>query len=203
MRFFKLYLLAVLAVFLVACSDDDDGAEFMFDREISEVSVLYECDSDTASEPCFKIRYRYPYRLDDYAGLCVWLDTVIVDDTSKAVNNKQIAQAHDSSNKEAFFFEYKTNGRYYDTLDLTDRVAQFIKDGYDSLQVALFSEYTDGGDPGAVQRAVLRFKDNEPPSVVVPEDSVWSKGVMLSWDRPIDQTNLQGLQMAKAGPVSV
>lgn len=190
MRFLKLYLLSVFALFLLACYDDDEGPEFSFDREISEISVLEDCGTDTADgRSCYKIRYRYPYHLDDYSGLCVWLDTVIVDDTSKAVNNKQIAQAHDSSNKEAFFFEYKTNGRYYDTLDLTDRVAQFIDDGYDSLQVALFCEYSDGRDPGAVQRTVLRFKDNIAPSNVVPEDSVWSKGVLISWDRPTDQTS--------------
>ena len=197
MRFLKLYFLAALAVFLVACSDDDDGAEFMFDREVSEVSVLYECDSDTSSEPCFKIRYRYPYRLDDYAGLCVWFGKSIVDDTSKAVSDKQVQMAHDSLNEETYFHEYKKNSRYYDTLDVTAMVSQYIKNGEDTLLVALYSEYSDGGDPGSVQRTVLRFKDNEPPSVVVPEDSVWSKGVMLSWDRPIDQTNMQGTGYGK------
>ena len=196
MRFLKLYLLAIIAVFLVACSDDDEGPEYMFDREISEVSVLYECDSETATEPCFKIRYRYPYRLDDYSGLCVWFGDV-VDDTSKSVSDKQIRMAHDSENEDAYFHEYKKNGRYYDTLDVTSMVARFIKDGYDSLQIALFSEYSDGGDPGSVQRTELHFKDSEPPTVVVPEDSVWSKGVMLSWTRPIDQTNMQGVGNGK------
>ena len=93
MRFLKLYLLSVFALFLLACYDDDEGPEFSFDREISEISVLEDCSTDTADgRSCYKIRYRYPYHLDDYSGLCVWLDTVIVDDTSKAVNNKQIAQ---------------------------------------------------------------------------------------------------------------
>jgi hypothetical protein len=198
MRLLKLYFLSLVAVFLFACSDDDEGPEYMFDREISEYSVLYDCETgDADSSSCFKIRYRYPYRLDDYAGLCLWFDTTIVNDTSKAVSDKQIRLAHDTSNEETYFHEYKKSGRYYDTIDVSKMVAPYIKDGYDSLQVAMFSEYTDGGDPGAVQRAVLRFKDNEPPSVVVPEDSVWSKGVMLSWDRPIDQTNLQGVGNGK------
>ncbi|SHK58158.1 hypothetical protein [Fibrobacter sp. UWB12] len=190
MRLLKLYFLSLVALFLFACSDDDEGPEYMFDREISEYSVLYDCETgDADSSSCFKIRYRYPYRLDDYAGLCLWFDTTIVNDTSKAVSDKQIRLAHDTSNEETYFHEYKKSGRYYDTIDVSKMVAPFIKDGYDSLQVALFSEYTDGGDPGAVQRLFLHFKDNFDPAIVVPDDSVWSNGVLLSWDRPTDQTS--------------
>lgn len=190
MRFLKLYFLSALAVVFCACSDDDEGPEYMFDREISEYSVLYECGSgDSDSSSCFKIRYRYPYRLDDYAGLCIWMGTDIVDDTSKAVGDKQIRQAHDSTNSQTLFREYKKSGRYYDTLDVSDMAGQFIKEGCDSVQVAMFSEYTDGGDPGAVQRVQLHFKDSFDPSIVVPDDSVWSNGVLLSWDRPTDQTS--------------
>lgn len=193
MRLLKLYFLFAVAVFFFACSDDDEGPEYMFDREISEYSVLYECGSGgTDSNSCFKIRYRYPYRLDDYAGLCLWLDDII-DDTSKAVSDKQIRLAHDTTNKETYFHEYKKTSRYYDTIDVSKMVAPFLKDGYDSLQVALFSEYTDGGDPGAVQHLVLHFKDSFEPSIVVPDDSVWSNGVLLSWDRPTDQTSFHTL----------
>ena len=190
MRFLKLYFLFAVAVFFFACSDDDEGPEYMFDREISEYSVLYECASESSdSNSCFKIRYRFPYRLDDYAGLCVWFGTDVIDDTSKAVSDKLIRLAHDTTNEETYFHEYKKSGRYYDTLDVSDMVMPFIKEGCDTLQVAMFSEYTDGGDPGAVQRVVLHFKDHFAPSIVVPEDSVWSKGVLLSWDRPTDQTS--------------
>ena len=194
MRLLKLYFLFAVAVFFFACTDDDEGPEYMFDREISEYSVLYDCEAGGSdSNSCFKIRYRYPYRLDDYAGLCVWFDTTIVNDTSKAVSDKQIRQAHDTTNKETYFHEYKKSGRYYDTIDVSKMVAPYIKDGYDSLQVALFSEYTDGGDPGSVQHLVLHFKDSFDPSIVVPDDSVWSNGVLLSWDRPTDQTNFHTL----------
>ena len=194
MRFLKLYFLFAVAVFFFACSDDDEGQEFMFDREISEYSVLYECGSGgTDSNSCFKIRYRYPYLLDSYAGLCLWFDTTIVNDTSKAVSDNQIRLAHDTTNEETYFHEYKQSGRYYDTIDVSDKVARYVKEGYDTLQVAMFSEYTDGGDPGAVQHIVLHFKDYFSPSVVVPEDSVWSNGVLLSWDRPTDQTSFHTL----------
>ena len=103
MRYLKLYLLFSLAVFFFACADDDEGDEFSFDREISEVSVLKECASDAPEgSVCFKIRYRYPIRLKNYSGLCVWLDTTIVDSTSRSVSDKQIDKAHSKSVRDAF-----------------------------------------------------------------------------------------------------
>ena len=157
MRFLKFYLISLFSVFLFACSDDDDGTEFMFDREISEYSVLKGCGSNVPDgTPCFKIRYHYPMRTDDYSGLCVWLGTEVIDDTSKSVGDKQINYAHDSKNKDAFFHEYKKTSRDYDTIDLTDKIAEFEKEGVTSLQVAMFSEYSDGGEPGAVQPSYRR-----------------------------------------------
>jgi len=192
MRFFKLYLLAALALFLFACSDDDDGTEYMFDREISEYSVIRECSSDSSEgASCYKIRYRYPILTDYYAGLCVWLGTDIIDDTSKSVNGTQVALAHDSTEDRAFFHKYENSNSYYDTIDLTDKVLPFIKKGYDTIQVALFCEYTDGGTPGSVQRLSIPFKDFEPPYTVEPlKDSVWSTGAMFEWYRPMDPTDL-------------
>ena len=189
MRFLKFYLISLFSVFLFACSDDDDGTEFMFDREISEYSVLKGCGSNVPDgTPCFKIRYHYPMRTDDYSGLCVWLGTEVIDDTSKSVGDKQINYAHDSKNKDAFFHEYKKTSRDYDTIDLTDKIAEFEKEGVTSLQVAMFSEYSDGGEPGAVKRVFLHFMDDEPPAIVEPlKDSVWSTGAMFEWFRPTDR----------------
>ena len=96
MRFFNFYLLSLLALFFFACSDEDDGIEYMFDREISEYSVLRDCGADAPEgSSCYKIRYRYPIQTDFYSGLCVWLDTSLINDTSKAVSDKQLALAHD------------------------------------------------------------------------------------------------------------
>ena len=90
MRFLKLYLLSVFALFLVACSDDDDDTDYLFDREITEYSVLKECSpGDPDGKACFKIRYRYPISTDKYSGLCVWLDTTVVDSTTLSVNGRQ------------------------------------------------------------------------------------------------------------------
>ena len=179
MRSLKLYFVSIVAVFFFACSEDDEGPEYMFDREISEYSVLKGCDSDVPEgTPCFKIRYHYPMRTDDYSGLCVWLGTDVVDDTSKSVSSKQIRIAHDSQDEQAFFHEYKKTTRDYDTIDLTDKIAEYVKT-QQTLQVAMFSEYSDGGDPGSVQRLFIHFVD----------DSVWSTGAMFEWFRPTDRTD--------------
>ena len=179
----------------VACSDDDDGTEYMFDREISEVSVLNECGSEVSEgTACFKIRYRYPILIqnDDgkvvYKGLRMWLGTSIVDDTSKSVSNKQIEQGT--------LYEYSPKiGSYYDTLDITEPVAEYVKENdlqeYDTLQVVLFCEYNDGGDPGSVHREFLHFGDDQAPSVVAfsSEDSLWATGARVEWFRPTDKIN--------------
>ncbi len=139
MRFLKFYFLSAVTAFLFACSDDDEGPEFMFDREISDYSVLDDCGSGgTDSTSCFKIRYRYPYRLDDYAGLCLWFGD-IVHDTSKAVSDKQIREAHDTTNKATYFHKYEKSYRYYDTIYVSNIVAPFIKDADYTLQVPFFS----------------------------------------------------------------
>lgn len=192
MRFFNYYLLSLLALFFFACSDEDDGIEYMFDREISEYSVLRDCGADAPEgSSCYKIRYRYPIQTDFYSGLCVWLDTSLINDTSKAVSDKQLALAHDSTEDRAFFHKYEKSNSYYDTIDLTDRVSSFIKKGYDSLKVAFFCEYSDGGHPGSVQRLSIPFKDVEPPYTVEPlKDSIWSTGAMFEWYRPMDPTDL-------------
>lgn len=190
MRFLKLYLISALATFLFACSDDDDGTDYTFYREISEYSVLKECSPGVPEgTACFKIRYRYPISTDNYSGLCVWLDTTVVDSTTLTVNSKQIKKAHEGV-ENSFFKEYKNSGDYFDTLDLTDKITEFVKKGYDILQVAMVCEYDDGGDPGSVQRVFLRFKDTEPPAIVEPlKDSVWATGAMFEWYRPTDRTD--------------
>ena len=190
MRFLKLYLISALATFLFACSDDDDGTDYTFDREISEYSVLKECSPGVPEgKACFKIRYRYPISTDDYSGLCVWLDTTVVDTATLTVSDKQIEKAHKGV-EHAFFKEYKQTSEYFDTIDLTDKIDEFVKYDYKNLQVAMVCEYNDGGDPGNVQRVFLRLKDDEPPAIVEPlKDSVWATGAMFEWYRPTDRTD--------------
>ena len=175
MRLLILSLFTSFVLVLIACSDDDDGTEFMFDREISEVSVLTECAPGVPEgTSCFKIQYRNPILTENSSGECVfsglrvWLDTTVVDDTSKTVTSSQKDKADT-----VFDFSCK-NAKIYDTIDVTSMVQQYIKEDYDSLQIVMFCEYSDGGDPGSVQRLFLYFKDDLPPTNVEPlKDSVW------------------------------
>ncbi len=180
--FSSLLLLISLCFFAASCSDDDEGTEFLFDREIMELNVIEGCADENDTSACFRVVYRLPIDREDFAYIHVWLDTTVVDDTSKAVSSKQIEKATKT-------IEYNENViKTFDTLDLTDLVKDYI-DTYDSLQVALFCEYTDG-DPGSVQRVFLHFRDNLPPSRVnVNEPETWTTGALIEWYRPTDQTN--------------
>ena len=78
MRYLKLYLLSALALFFLACSDDDDGTEFKFDREIYEYSIIEGCGPGAPEDSiCYKIRYHYPIRTEDYSGLTMPSSTIL------------------------------------------------------------------------------------------------------------------------------
>ena len=174
--FSRLLLLFAFCILAVSCSDEDEGTEFLFDREIMELSVIQGCADENDTSACFSVRYRLPIDREDFAYIHVWIDTTVVDDTSKAVSSKQIDKATKS-------IDYSSGTeRVYDTLDLTELVKDYVDQGYDSVQVALFCEYTDG-DPGSVQRVFLHFGDDIPPSRVTVYDSVWTTGALFEWYR--------------------
>lgn len=178
---YMLLSILILAAFS-ACSDDDDDVEYLFDRESTELKVLRSCADAKDTSSCYRLQYHYPIQTEGLAYIHMWLDTTVVDDTSKSVSSKQIENATKS-------YKYpQGTSALYDTIDLTEMVAPYLKT-YDSLQVALFCEYTDDDDEGSVQRVYLHFGDDIPPARVSIYDSVWTTGVMLEWFRPTDQTD--------------
>ncbi|MBO7383390.1 MAG: hypothetical protein J6U07_02095 [Fibrobacter sp.] len=183
MRLLNLYLLAALSTFFLACSDDDSSIEYLFEREATEISVLRECASDADSgAACYQVRFHYPMAKSHFKGVYLWVGDKVVDDTSKAVNDDQIDKADG-------FYEYSSKKEaLYDTIDLTKLIVDYLE-LYDSLHVALFCDYDDGDDVGAVQHVFLHFGDDLPPSRVEVRDSVWTTGAMFEWNRPTDQTD--------------
>ena len=180
--FSKLLLLAGMLLLTVSCSDDEEGVEYLFNREVMEMSVLQSCADENDTSACYRVRFRLPIEKENLAYIRVWLDTTVIDDTSKAVTSKQIDKATKS-------LEYgKKITRLYDTLDLTELVQEYLET-YDSLQVAFFCDYSDDEDPGSVQRVFLHFGDKIPPSRVSIYDSVWTDGALFEWFRPTDQTD--------------
>ena len=173
---------AFLAFSLLACSDDDSSIEFLFDREASDISVLRSCATDGDTSACYRIRLRYPIETNHFKRIYMWVDTTVVNDSSKAVSSDQRSKATAT-------YDYpKGTKALYDTIDVTEYAEKYIGT-YDSLQVAFYCEYDDGGDPGAVQRVFLHFGDDMPPSRASIYDSVWTNGAMIEWYRPTDQTD--------------
>ena len=194
MRFLVLCFFAVLASILVACSDDDSGIEFLFEREATEITVLRECSADADSgAACFQVRYRFPMTRENFTGVYIWIGDEVVDDTSKEVSSKQIDQA------DGFYPYSSKNTALYDTIDLTDKIKEYLE-AYDSLHVAIFCEYSDNDDVGSVQHVYLHFGDDIPPSRVSIQDSVWTTGAMFEWFRPTDQIDFYK-PMELSGPI--
>ena len=177
-----LALWSMLLLSLYACSDDDSSIDFLFDREASDVSVLRSCAKEGDTAACYRVRLRYPIETEDLARIYMWVDTTVVDDTSKAVSSEQLSKATAK-------YDYpKGTKALYDTIDVTGYVKDYLKT-YDSLQIAFFCEYDDNDDPGAVQRVFLHFGDDMPPSRVSIYDSVWTTGALIEWYRPTDQVD--------------
>ena len=177
-----LALVVALFASFVACSDDTSSEEFLFDREISDVSVLRECASDADSGLfCYLLRYRNPIDTNNLRRIYLWLGNEVVDDTSKTVDDDEIEKATDS-------FEFSSSkSAVFDTINLTPYVQEYAKDS-DSVMVAVYCDYS-GGRPGTLQRAYVHFGDDIPPSLLgVLHDSSWTTGARFKWSRPTDQT---------------
>lgn len=184
-RLLSCFLFIVGCIFTVACSDDTEGVEYMFDREASELSVLLKCAKDADSGAyCYQLRFRYPYETEHLESIYLWIDSTVVGDTSKSVSKSQLEKA-----TAVFDFSESPAGDY-DTIDLTSYISEFVEER-ESLMVAVYCGYSDGGDPGSVQRTYLHFGDNIPPlfSAIARAESLWTTGAMFKWYRPSDQTN--------------
>ena len=178
---FVAFLLSLAGTFS-ACSDDDSSAEFLLNREISDLSVIRECDKDADSGAyCFKVRFRYPINTDKLKKVYIWVDDDVVGDTAKTVNEDKLAKATTS-------FEYASgSANLFDTVDVTPYIQDFVAERC-SLLVAFYCEYSSGR-PGSVQRVYLHFCDDMDPSLLGNlRDSVWTTGIRLRWLRPTDQT---------------
>ena len=178
--------LLVLFASLAGCSDDDSSIDFLFDREISDFSVLRECAQKSDSGAyCYMVRFRYPIDTENLTKIYLWLDSTVVGDTSKTVDDEQLSKATD-------VFEYPSgNEAVFDTIDLTeyikDDVEEYIKTRK-KLMVGIYCEYSSGR-PGSVQRTYAHFGDDIKPSLISVYDSMWTTGYLIEWARPTDQTD--------------
>ena len=180
-RFFLVAVLFSMVTLFFGCSDDDSSIEFRVEREISDISTLLQCAKGTDSSAyCFMVRFRFPDDTENLDAIYMWVNSDVVDDTSKTVNEEEISKATET-------FKFKDNGDLFDTIDLTSYIQKYVEES-ESLMVAFYCDYTSGR-PGTVQRIYLHFGDKIAPSDISLTDSTWTTGVLLEWSRPTDQTN--------------
>ena len=183
-KLYSLFVVALLALLLSACSDDDDGTEYPFDREVMDMSVMLTCGPKAAEgDSCYRVRFQYPLSTDRLEEIYLWLGTDVVDDTSKSVSSSDL-------DKSDTVLKYSSKkAKSFDTIDVTSKVKKLLKKKtYDTLQVAVFCKYSKG-DPGLVQRTFFYLNDTQAPSLVSIRDSVWTVGGWIEWTRPTDQRN--------------
>lgn len=183
MRSIKFLLFSLIALFVLSCSDDDDSTDYPFDREVMEMNVLRSCGTKDDVDTCFRLSYHYPFETENLSAIYLWLDTTVVDDTSKEISSSQMKKA-------TSVFEYSNkSGKEYDTIDLTSLVRDYVKQKYDSLQVVLYCDYSKG-DNGIAQHQFISLRDNMPPTLATFRyASIWTTGAIIEWYRPTDQTD--------------
>ena len=180
-RFLLVAVLFSMVTMFFGCSDDDSSIEFRIEREISDISTLLQCAKDADdSAYCFMVRFRFPDDTANLEAIYMWIDSDVIDDTSKTVNDDEMSRATKS-------FKFTANGDLFDTIDVTPYIQEYVEER-ESLMVAFYCDYSSGR-PGTVQRTYLHFGDNIAPSDINITDSTWTTGVLLEWARPTDQTN--------------
>lgn len=180
---FGLIYCLIFSFAFIACGDSDSEIEYLFDREATELSVLRQCASKSDSGAyCYQLRFRLPIDTKNLSKIYLWVDSTVVGDTAKAVDDAKLEKATDS-------FEIEPKDTPYDTIDLTGYIKEYVKER-DSLMVAIYCDYTKGR-PGSVQRVYLHFGDDLPPSfsAISSADSQWTTGALFKWIRPADQTD--------------
>lgn len=178
MRIFRGLLSLFAVAFLLACSDTSNGDDYRFERAVQDLSILRSCasKSDTTAS-CYRMRWRIPIETKNLLRFHVWIDTLVVGDSTKKVPS--------GATEKSIKVPFENPEILYDTLDLTEHVAEYLQ--RDSLAIAIWSEYGDGDESGDIQHIFVHFGDDISPALVTITDSSWTTGVAIDWARPTDQ----------------
>ena len=178
MRIFRGLLSLFTVAFLAACSDTSNGDDYRFERAVQDLSILRQCasKSDTTGS-CYQMRWRIPIETKNLLRFHVWIDTLVVGDSTKKVPS--------GATEKSIQIPFENPEILYDTLDLTEHVAEYLQ--RDSLAIAIWSEYGDGDESGDIQHIFVHFGDDISPALVTITDSSWTTGVAIDWARPTDQ----------------
>lgn len=183
LRYLKFFLLALVAGLFASCSDNDDEGEFLFDREVTELTVIRGCDDNADSAAyCYKVRFRYPMDTEKLTNIYVWVDSLVVGDTAKAVSKSKLEKADK-------VIEYISGSSLYGTVDVSEFITKELVQERKNLMVAIYCDYKGDERPGSIQRVYVHFGDDMKPSLVEFHDSSWVNGTMIEWFRPTDQTD--------------
>lgn len=171
--------LALLALLFMSCSDDSSGNEYSFERSVLEFTAVKRCSDRAArpGDPCYMLKWRHPIERTKLLRYHIWIDTLVVNDTIRDVPEEALTKS--------IQIPYGDGRGDYDSLDLTSYLSAYLD--RDSLHVAIWAEYGDGGSPGSIQRLYLFFGDDIAPGRVQFTDSTNQNTLWLGWSRPTDQ----------------
>jgi hypothetical protein len=175
--------LAIFALLLFACSDENDNPTWPFERTVLEISIAKRANS-------YLLIWRHPIEKKDLQGYYIWIDTTVVKDSDQNISQSQKDLA-------SSFIPYN-NKKDGDSLDLTNFLSEFLE--RDSLHIAVWAGYY-GKEQGVVQHKYIYFGDDIPPSSVYFNDSSSSNTIWIDWMRPTDQKDFYSPEITN-GPIA-
>jgi hypothetical protein len=167
----------LICALLCTCSDDSNPT-YPIERTILDVSIAKRCE-DGSFKPganCYLLRWQHPYEKKDLQSYYVWIDTVVVNDSTQKPSQSQMDKA-----EKVIPYSNRGDG---DSLDLTDLISGFLE--RDSLYIAIWAKY-NGSDQGMIRHYHIYFGDDVPPLPVNFSDSASANRIWISWIRPTDQ----------------
>lgn len=180
LRHLSLLFVVFIGSILVSCGDDSNGSDYSFDRTIQEPLIEKRCLAGSSADTleCYLLQWRNPTSTEGFVAVHIWVDTTWVGSADTEVDDKDKANSIRISADSALLS---------DSLDITSYLKPYLD--RDTIQIAIWAEYSGSGLPGRVMHSFVILGDDIIPGRVQVRDSAGFDEMTFEWTRPIDQVD--------------
>ena len=178
-------LLCTLAVLAILNCSTTKAPDYSFERSVQEPMIEKRCVAGAAidtTRDCYLLKWHNPVDTVHLLRVHVWLDTNVIGSAQESVPDSALKSSH--------IKEFNAlAGSSTESMDLSDLLKGMKISKHDTVQIALWGEYSDNGTRGRIVHAIIVMGDDIPPARIQFADSESYNSMVISWVRPIDQTD--------------